>query len=253
MANEIIEKYKEVLGNNDFLFLKRIYSSESILYENRLKAIGFENMNSILDAGCGFGQWSLALANLNEKVYSTDLSPIRLVIGKEMATHQKKKNIKFMYASIEKQPFEDEHFDGVFCYGAIFLGDPVATLKEFYRILKPGGKIYVNANGIGWSLNLWINAPNSTVDYDPKYNVAKAFTNTANYERGLPKGEGQLIIEKEELTEMINNAGFSNIICQDEGTINVNHHPLLKITPFFKGEYYGHTGVYEIIADKAKE
>ena len=31
-----------------------------------------------LDAGCGFGQWSLALASLNERVNACDVSQLRV-------------------------------------------------------------------------------------------------------------------------------------------------------------------------------
>ena len=41
-------------------------------YKHRLKAIGFESINGpVLDAGCGFGQWSIVLRDLNSKVIGT--------------------------------------------------------------------------------------------------------------------------------------------------------------------------------------
>ena len=41
--DEIINKYKDKLGQNDFDFLNRVYQTNSKIYLNRLKNIGFEN------------------------------------------------------------------------------------------------------------------------------------------------------------------------------------------------------------------
>ena len=249
MIKEVINNCRASLGDNDANFLERVYQTDSAVYKNRLKAIGFTGQSNILDAGCGFGQWTMALAELNQQVAGTDISPDRVRVCAEMAAALQIKNARFKQAGLEKQPYNENEFDAVFCYGAIFISYPHLVLKEFNRILKPGGKLYVNANGLGFTLNLWLNAPNATADYDPREKAAKAFTNTVNYKMGLPKTDGQIIIEKEEMKSMLTTAGFETLECSGEGTINLSKDKV-EINPFFKSEYYGFTGVYEILAQK---
>ncbi len=246
---EVFKKYRNSLGDNDANFLERVYETDQEVYTNRLKAIGFTNISTVLDAGCGFGQWTMALAKLNGHVAGTDISPDRVKVCSEIADSLNIKNTEFKVASLEKQPFDDNTFDAIFCYGAIFISYPHLVLKEFNRILKSGGKLYVNANGLGFTLNLWVNSPNATADYDPREKAAKAFTNTINYKMGLAKSDGQIIIEKEEMNSMLSDAGFETLHCEGEGEINL-FKDKIRTTPFFKSEYYGFTGVYEIIAEK---
>jgi SAM-dependent methyltransferase len=240
--------YKDVLGENDYSFIQRVYEGGFGQYENRLRAIGFEGMDKVLDAGCGFGQWSFALANLNKTVCSTDLSSIRVKLGTELAGQLNKDNMHFRFASLEEQPFGDNEFDAIFCFQAIFLSDPKKVLKEFHRMLKPGGKLYVNANGLGWSLNLWKNSPYQTTDYNPRANVAKAFQNTVNYGSDLPIGEGQLIIEPEEMAAWVTDLKFK--ILGQGGDADINLRDDIEMQPFFKSEYYGFTGIHELLVEK---
>jgi len=247
--DKMLDKIGEMLGPNDQSFLKRVYQNGLSIYSDRLKALNFEGPYSVLDAGCGFGQWTLALSNLNLHVAGTDISEKRVRVCSEIAEELGITNIEFKQAELHKQPYPDNSFDLVFCYGAIFISYPHLVLKEFQRILKPGGKLYVNANGLGFTLNLWLNAPNATEDYNPREKAAKAFANTVNYKKGLPKSDGQIIIEKEEMISMLAEAGFETLHCAGEGMINLTNDKI-KINPFFKSEYFGFTGVYEILAQK---
>ena len=40
------------------------------------------------------------------------------------------------------------------------------SLAELARVLRPGGRIYLSANGVGWYLFLWEEEHNKTADYD---------------------------------------------------------------------------------------
>lgn len=66
------------IGHNDRLFLQRIYADGLDKYTDRLQAIGFAEHEHVLDAGCGYGQWSLALAGMNQAVSACDISPLRV-------------------------------------------------------------------------------------------------------------------------------------------------------------------------------
>ena len=57
------------LGHNDSLFVERIFHGGIEKYLRRLNAIELKNFDNVLDAGCGFGQWSIALSQTNGTVH----------------------------------------------------------------------------------------------------------------------------------------------------------------------------------------
>ena len=65
-------------------YLQRMYAGSSTRYEDRLRAIGFVGKTQVLDAGCGFGQWSLAMAGLNHRVWAVDIDCRRLRFGAKL-------------------------------------------------------------------------------------------------------------------------------------------------------------------------
>ena len=153
---------------------------------------------------------------------------------------------------MEQTPFEDQQFDAVFCYGVIFLTDWKKSLREFYRILKPGGILYVNANSAGWYMFLWNEEHNKANDFNPRKIVAKTFTDTINFQMsGKFEKEMSLIIESEELIDELISLGFVNTKTGSEGTLKLSPYDL-EVEPFFIGDYKGQKAVYEVYAEKKK-
>lgn len=238
------------IGHNDRLFLQRIYGEGLNKYIDRLRAIGFANQGNVLDAGCGFGQWSLALAGMNQTVSACDISPLRVEFLADLSRELTIPNLDFRVSGIDVLPYADASFDAVFCYGVIFLTPWRKSLVELTRVLKPGGTLYVNANGLGWYIFLWREEHNKADDYDPRMIVARTFADTLSYDRdGIYQSGMNLIIEPNDLEMEIRKLGFSNIHTAPEGELHLNPDtPAPK--PFFKGEYYGQAGVYEVLAKK---
>lgn len=145
--------------------------------------MGFSNLQNVLDAGCGYGQWSLALSRLNFSVESCDISPLRIKLLNILCNDFNISNLYPQISRIDLTPYPDNSFDGVFCYGVIFLTPWRNSLAEFKRILKPGGKMYVNANGLVWYMFLWNEEHNKTSDYDPKQIAASSLADTLTYDR----------------------------------------------------------------------
>lgn len=117
-------------------------------YLSRLKRLQF-NGGRVLDAGCGIGNWSIALAYLFDEVVAVENDSVRLGVVDGMLPFFKGK-MKTALASVDVLPFEDASFDAVFCNGVIFLTEYRKVLSEFARVLKPGGMLYFTYNGKGW-------------------------------------------------------------------------------------------------------
>lgn len=238
------------IGHNDHLFLQRIYAEGLDKYVSRLKAIGFAGKKTVLDAGCGYGQWSLGLADLNDGVESCDISPLRVKFLTGLAKQLGVANCNAKVSGIDMMPYPDNTFDAVFCYGVIFLTPWRKTLAEIARVLKPGGHFYVNANGLGWYMFLWQEEHNKADDYDPKAIAARCLSDTLTYDRkGIYEPGMNLIIEPEGIKQALERLGFQQIEIAHEGGLHLDQSvPAPK--PFFKGEYNGQVGIYEVMASK---
>lgn len=238
---------KENNSENDRLFLQRIFEKGLDPYIKRLKQYGFYDKQKVLDAGCGFGQWSLALAKLNEEVYSCDADTKRISFLEKMVNENKIDNVQLTQGFIDNLAYHDAYFDAVFCYGVLFLTSWKKSLSELVRVLKPGGKLYINANGLGWYKKLWYSDHNKADDYLPQKVAAEAWLNTYKYKNSEPVDfPTQIIIEPSELLAECNNSGLTDLQWDGEGLLG---NPNNKET-FFQKEYFSDIGVYEIIGIK---
>jgi ubiquinone/menaquinone biosynthesis C-methylase UbiE len=247
-AQKIIKDSESFLSKNDLAFASRVFAAPLEHYRDRLEAISFQGMENVLDAGCGFGQWLFPLAQLNANVSACDVAGERLIIADKICQAIKPKPV-LKNCRLESLDFPQNAFDGVFCYGVVHATEWRKSISEFSRVLKKDGKLYLTANGLGWYLHCWKNQPNKTQDYDPRFVAARALLNTVAYERysHLEDATSGLIIEQEDLVKQLKDAGFLVENVAAEGTINLGRK---KIPPNFKGEYEGHTGVYEVLAVK---
>lgn len=91
----------------------------------------------ILDAGAGTGRFSLFMLDNGSEVYSSDISHPMLSIAKK-----KNNKVKAVVADIFNLPFTDNYFDSIVSITVLehFI-DYEKILKEFCRVLKPGGTI----------------------------------------------------------------------------------------------------------------
>jgi 2-polyprenyl-3-methyl-5-hydroxy-6-metoxy-1,4-benzoquinol methylase len=91
----------------------------------------------ILEAGCGAGRFTEILLENNSLITALDLSAAVLA-NRENNGHNR--NLRIARASITALPFEKEQFDIVFCPGVVqHTPNPVASIFELYKQVKPGG------------------------------------------------------------------------------------------------------------------
>lgn len=97
----------------------------------------------ILEVGCATGYITRYIAQKFDcEIIGVDLSQLLLDIAEEESGKLNLNNISFLCANVENLPFPDNTFDIV--YGeaiTALVSDPLKVLREYYRVLKPGGKI----------------------------------------------------------------------------------------------------------------
>lgn len=98
-----------------------------------------------LDIGCGTG-WAVGqaanLVNGKGLFYGVDLSP--KMIEKAKSNFSGKDNFRFVQANSESIPLDSDFFDIIICTNSFhhYL-HPDKALKEMYRLLKNGGKLFI--------------------------------------------------------------------------------------------------------------
>jgi SAM-dependent methyltransferase len=99
----------------------------------------------ILDAGCGAGHASAAFAPFVRQIVAYDLSEAMLGQLSLLASERGIGNITTRQGTVDQLPFEASSFDLVISrYSAHHWAKPDAALREFWRVLKPGGRFILS-------------------------------------------------------------------------------------------------------------
>jgi len=109
-----------------------------------LELIGDVAGMAVLDAACGTGRYALLLAEGGARVCGVDAAD-------EMLTHARRKAAERRFAldlraaDLESLPHDDESFDLVVSALALcHVPDLVPVVREFSRVLRPGGRLVIS-------------------------------------------------------------------------------------------------------------
>ncbi|WP_193198755.1 bifunctional demethylmenaquinone methyltransferase/2-methoxy-6-polyprenyl-1,4-benzoquinol methylase UbiE [Nostoc sp. MG11] len=136
--NRIAPVYDQL---NDWLSL----GQHRIWKEMAVKWSAAKPGDTCLDLCCGSGDLALRLARrvgAMGHVYGVDFSPNLLETAKERSqSHYPQPAITWVEADVLDLPFDDNQFDAATMgYGLRNVTDISRSLKELYRVLKPGAK-----------------------------------------------------------------------------------------------------------------
>jgi ubiquinone/menaquinone biosynthesis C-methylase UbiE len=99
----------------------------------------------VLDAGCGTGDYAIALAQAGFKVTGVDYASGMLVRARSKVADTLATSVSFRLASLDEPlPFPDRSFEHSILVGALqAVADPRFTLGQVWRTLAPGGTLVV--------------------------------------------------------------------------------------------------------------
>ncbi|MEJ2251293.1 MAG: class I SAM-dependent methyltransferase [Candidatus Lokiarchaeota archaeon] len=141
-----IEKINEAKWNlraEDFD--EKRYGYLRFFQKHLIKKLNLTESQNFLDIGCGTGWAVRYAANIIKeggKAYGIDFSS--KMIEKAKINSLNYENLQFFKVSARKLPFEDNYFNKIICTNAFHhFPEPLEVLKEVFRVLLPGGKIFI--------------------------------------------------------------------------------------------------------------
>jgi SAM-dependent methyltransferase len=200
----------------------KLYLESVALFEKRWKAnnepADFFRGKKCLDVGCGGGRYSIAMATMGaQSVIGVDVGDEGIADATRRAEQLNVPNVTFRSASALQLPFPDSEFDFVCCSGVLHHTTSVARgFSEIYRVLKPGGSLYLllyGAGGVFWPLNYVMRAFAGLLGRDEMERCVVAAGFPANTRRSILDDLFVPVLETypaERVDQLLRDAGFQN-------------------------------------------
>lgn len=203
--------------------IKRAYTAEAKIYDGsrfeskvgryyyeieRSRILEWLKGPKILELGCGTGRYIVPFSKLGFDCTGIDITPAMLEVAKQKA---KKIGVtpKLLIMDAHDLEFEDETFDSVFCDRTFkMFRDPIRALREAHRVLKPHGRIIIDAE---------INRELTGKILDNRFIGRLVWILTMTRETPILKGRKpppEKFYTKEELKTIVRHVGFEVLECR---------------------------------------
>jgi len=130
-----------------------------------LGLIGNVSGRSVLDVGCGDGDFAVELTKRGATVTGIDAS-LEMILAARRRALQHGADIVFEVATADHLPFPAEQFDVVTAITILcFVEDTAAVFREIARVLRPGGRVVIGELGkwspwaAGRRFRAWLGSP----------------------------------------------------------------------------------------------
>ncbi|URN93826.1 MAG: class I SAM-dependent methyltransferase [Candidatus Pristimantibacillus lignocellulolyticus] len=172
-------------------------SSEQVFEENLITM--FSEYSTVLDAGCGHGEFTLKMSKYANSIIGFDNSIELITIANELLSESKVSNVNFIHTTTKTElPFQDNQFD------LIYNRRGPTSIIEHSKVLRSGGIIYgihvsvdkviqkLDVNGF---VDIEIHEYNSAVSYYPNEEEYAKFLTCipGNPDYTLPENKNQLM------------------------------------------------------------
>jgi ubiquinone/menaquinone biosynthesis C-methylase UbiE len=131
-----------------YKYLSKVYDRINPFFWNEamrddsLAMLELSAEDDVLDVGCGTGFGTEGLLDHVDTVHGLDQSAHQL--EKATAKFGTDGPVRFFRGDAERLPYADDSFDVVWSSGSIeYWPNPVAALREFRRVTRPGGQVLV--------------------------------------------------------------------------------------------------------------
>jgi SAM-dependent methyltransferase len=99
---------------------------------------------AILDLGCGTGSFLVAMGQEVQTLWGLDIAMRWLLVARKRLDEEGLAHIRLVCGCAERLPFRDQQFARIVAGDVIeHVGDQGATLAEAYRVLRPGGRLFL--------------------------------------------------------------------------------------------------------------
>ena len=201
--------------------------------EEKLIRQYFKRNSSILEVGCGSGRTVLPLHRMGYEVTGVDLTPKMIEIAKKVATLNNL-DISYKVGDATRLEFNDNSFDNSLFANNGWAQIPgknnqLKTLKEIYRVIKPGGYYIFTADRRYYDLRhllFWIKQfvkiyLLKPLGFDIKeIEFGDLWFNRRHNGKELPQKQFMHIGSVKEITNQIKEAGFELVYSAPMGEIS---------------------------------
>jgi SAM-dependent methyltransferase len=237
---DLVEEYFDTNARNwSELYSKAERANDVVLRDRKDAAVSFlaERLPAgarILDAGCGAGMTAVDLIGRGFHVHGVDVSD-------KMIAHCRKnfeaggigpERFELTHGDVLSAGFEAGSFDAVSALGFIqYQDDEVTSLRELYRLLKPGGLLFVSGP-VKTRVSNWFGFA--------------GFYKRVRWGATLPKGHEVLGTISDHyytpgrMNELLQAAGYEVLECRGHGYVNF---AFIGGALGFKGEMALHRGL----------
>jgi len=144
VKKEFVRKmFDDISPSYDFLNHFLSFGMDIYWRKKFIQKLNIKNDISILDVACGTGDVGFEILKRHSvSVTGIDLSPKMVELAQKKSLQKKMDNISFIEGDAENLPFESNSIDCLtISYGFRNISNYEKALEEFYRVLKPGGRL----------------------------------------------------------------------------------------------------------------